>query len=212
MLPKIKFSSIKKKYYRTAIAIVFFLIVSLTSKAFAQSIAKYEQPISPPVFFVASQDTFLNINEDSLIAASLTPFDTTIREGKSTTIAMLSSMAIPGLGQIYNGSYWKAPVVWGFGYYFYSVYHHQDKLYKEARAMYDTTVTLKNPFGSNSARNLRDFYKNQRNIFGWYMVITYLLNVLDAYVDAALYNFEVSPNLNPQGTNEWRLRMKIPMN
>lgn len=195
----------KSSAFKIILSAIFLANLNIS----AQTISKYEQPISPPVFFVASQDTFLNINEDSLIAASLTPFDTTIREGKSTTLAMLSSMVVPGLGQIYNESYWKAPVVWGLGYYFYSVYDHQDKLYREARSNYDTTVTLQNPAGNNSFRSLRDFYKNQRNIFGWYMVLTYLFNVLDAYVDAALYNFEVSPNL--QGTNEWRLRMKIPM-
>jgi hypothetical protein len=118
-------------------------------------------------------------------------------------------MVLPGFGQIYNQSYWKAPVVWGLEYYFYSVYRHQDKLYKESKAAYDTTITSAVPEGSANARNIRDFYRNQRNLFGWYMVITYVLNVVDAYVDAALFNFEVSPNL--QGTNEMRLRMSIPL-
>ena len=75
--------------------------------------------------------------------------------------------------------------------------------------MYDTTITTSNPEGNTSIRGVRDFYKNQRNEFGWYLVITYVLNVLDAYVDAALYNFEVSPNL--QGTNQWRVRMSFPL-
>lgn len=177
--------------------------------ATAQIVQKYEQPIPTPVFFVASQDTFLNLNEDSLIAASLSPVDTTIREGKSTTIAMLASMVVPGTGQIYNESYWKAPVVWGLGYYFYSVYNNQDELYKKYRYQYDTSITTLRPSGNADFRSLRDFHKGQRNMFGWYIAITYLLNVVDAYVDAALYNFEVSPNL--QGTNQWRVRMKIPL-
>lgn len=175
----------------------------------AQIVHKYEQPIPTPLFFIASQDTFLNLNEDSLIAASLSPVDTTIREGKSTTIAMLASMVAPGTGQIYNESYWKAPVIWGVGYYFYSVYRNQDGLYKDFRMQYDTSITAATPNGNTQLRTLRDFHKGQRNLFGWYMVITYALNILDAYVDAALYNFEVSPNL--QGTNEWRIRMKIPI-
>ena len=180
-----------------------------SSHALAQSFLKYEKPIAGPVFFVASQDTFLNLNEDSLVAASLSPVDTTIREGKSTTIATFASMLAPGFGQLYNESYWKAPVVWGLGYYFYSVYKDQDDLYKKYRSQYDTTITDQNPTGNSRLRELRDFYKNQRNEFGWYLVITYVLNILDAYVDAALYNFEVSPNL--QGTNEWRVRMRIPL-
>lgn len=197
-----------KTLRRTLLWLLAGLII-LTNSISAQQVLKYQQPISPPVFFIASQDTFLNINEDSLIAASLSPVDTTIREGKNTTIATLASMIAPGTGQIYNESYWKAPIVWGLGYYFYSVYKDQDKLYKDYRRYYDTSVTTQNPTGNTQLRSLRDFYKNQRNEFGWYLVITYLLNVLDAYVDAALYNFEVSPNL--QGTNEWRVRMKIPI-
>lgn len=175
----------------------------------AQIVQRYEQPIPTPLFFIASQDTFLNLNEDSLIAASLSPVDTTIREGKSTTIAMLASMIAPGTGQIYNESYWKAPVVWGLGYYFYSVYQNQDDLYRKYRAQYDTTITASRPLGDTQLRSLRDFHRDQRNNFGWYIAITYLLNIVDAYVDAALFNFEVSPNL--QGTNEWRVRMRIPM-
>ena len=100
----------------------FFLLFSFFSgEVFSQTTTRYEAPISAPVFSIASQDTFLNINEDSLIAASLSSVDTTIREGKSTTIATLGSMIVPGAGQIYNGSYWKAPLIWGLGYYFYSV-------------------------------------------------------------------------------------------
>ena len=175
----------------------------------AQIVQRYEQPIPTPLFFIASQDTFLNLNEDSLIAASLSPVDTTIREGKSTTIAMLASMIAPGTGQIYNESYWKAPVVWGVGYYFYSVYQNQDDLYRTYRAQYDTTITAANTSGDTQLRSLRDFHKGQRNNFGWYIVVVYLLNIVDAYVDAALFNFEVSPNL--QGTNQWRVRMRIPL-
>ena len=125
----------------------------------AQIVQRYEQPIPTPLFFIASQDTFLNLNEDSLIAASLSPVDTTIREGKSTTIAMLASMIAPGTGQIYNESYWKAPVVWGVGYYFYSVYQNQDDLYRKYRSQYDTTITTANPLGDTQLRNLRDFHK-----------------------------------------------------
>jgi hypothetical protein len=58
-------------------------------------------------------------------------------------------------------------------------------------------------------REQRDFYKRQRNEFGWYLAFTYILNVVDAYVDAALFNFEVSPNL--QGTSDWRMNIRVPL-
>ncbi len=175
----------------------------------AQFVSRYERPISTPVFFTPLSDSLLFLNEDSLIAAQIGIVDTAVVPPKSTTIATFSSLLLPGSGQIYNESYWKGPVVWGFGYYFYSVYRNQDKLYKEYRALYDTTITAGRPSGDTQLRSLRDFYWNQRNEFGWYLVITYVLNVVDAYVDAALFNFEVSPNL--QGTREWRVKAAVPL-
>jgi hypothetical protein len=198
------------------------LLLVIFSAGSAQYISRYERPISSPVFFLPGSDTLRPrmLNEDSLIAAQIGVVDTTVLPPKSTTIAMVSSMVLPGAGQIYNESYWKAPVVWGFTYYFYSVYHNQDRLYKENRTLYegalnsiDTagTTVLKTELAKSADkyRDLRDFYKRQRNEFGWYLALTYIVNVLDAYVDAALFNFEVSPNL--QGTNDWRMQIRVPI-
>lgn len=175
----------------------------------AQYLSRYEKPISTPLFFIPRTDTIPQMNEDSLIAAQIGIVDTTILPPKSTTIAVLGSMIFPGAGQIYNESYWKAPVVWGLGYYFYKVYKNQDDLYTSYQNQYNISVTDTIPGEDAQLRSLRDFYKNQRNEFGWYIAISYVLNVLDAYVDAALYNFEVSPNL--QGTSDWRLKLNIPL-
>ncbi len=197
-------------------------ILVIVSAGSAQYISKYEQPISAPFFITATSDSLrtLNLNEDSLIAAQIGTVDTTVLPPKSTAIAMLGSMIIPGTGQIYNESYWKAPVVWGFTYYFYSVFQNQDKLYKEQRSLFERTMgsadtastkTIKDNLLkiADDYRDQRDFYKRQRNEFGWYLAITYILNVVDAYVDAALFNFEVSPNL--QGTNDWRMNVRVPI-
>lgn len=187
----------------------------------AQYISRYERPISTPIFFVPFSDTLrIFLNEDSLITAQVGVADTTILPPKSPTIAMLSSMVLPGAGQIYNESYLKVPVIWGLGYYFYSIYKNQDDLYKQTRTTYEQTLFARDTstnvgkkseldYLAGEYRGLRDNYKRQRNEFGWYLVITYILNVLDAYVDAALYNFEVSPNL--QGTSQWQIRARIPI-
>lgn len=195
-------------------------ILVFFSAGSAQYISKYEQPISAPFFFTPTPDSLLYLNEDSLIAAQIGTVDTTILPPKSTTIAMVSSMIIPGTGQIYNESYWKAPVVWGFTAYFYSVYRNQDRLYNEQRSLYERTVASYDTASTkiilgklietaDEYREQRDFYKRQRNEFGWYLAITYILNVVDAYVDAALFNFEVSPNL--QGTSDWRMNIRVPL-
>ncbi|MBP6673276.1 MAG: hypothetical protein KA247_09010 [Bacteroidetes bacterium] len=195
-------------------------ILVIVSAGSAQYISKYEQPISAPYFFTPTPDSLLYLNEDSLIAAQIGIVDTTVLPPKSTTVAMVSSMIIPGTGQIYNESYWKAPVVWGFTYYFYSVYRNQDRLYLEQRSIYErtiasidtaSTVNIKTNLEliAKEYRSVRDFHKRQRNEFGWYLAFTYILNVVDAYVDAALFNFEVSPNL--QGTSDWRMNIRVPI-
>ncbi|HLP16010.1 MAG TPA: DUF5683 domain-containing protein [Bacteroidota bacterium] len=148
-------------------------------------------------------------NEDSLIAVRMAATDTVMRPKKSATIAMLASLVLPGAGQIYNESYWKAPVIWGFGAYFYSAYRIQDKKYKQYRDAYAATVrpdTL-NGQGVTGLQTSRNFYYDDRNKFGWYIAITYVVTLVDAYVDASLFNFEVSPDLQPHG--EWKATLHI---
>ncbi len=209
-------------------ALMFSLIFCVLASG--QYVSRYERPISTPLFFIsqtetqfpAQQDSLqkLNLNEDSLIAVQIGIVDTTIRPPKSTTIALLSSMVLPGAGQIYNESYWKTPIVWGLGYYFYSVYKNQDNLYKENRTKYETALIVQDTTSNAVTKvtlgkqigfylDLRKFHERQRNEFGWYLAITYVMTILDAYVDAALYNFEVSPNL--QGTSDWQMQARIPI-
>jgi hypothetical protein len=161
---------------------------------------------APPVVSV-KRDTVIRWNEDSLIAVHTASSDTVFRKGKSGTVAMLASMVLPGAGQIYNQSYWKAPVVWGFGTYFYLIYHDQNNLYHQYRDRYAASVDSTNPLGDPGLKDKRKFYFSQRNTFGWYLAITYLINIVDAYVDASLFNFEVSPDLQPHG--EWKATLRV---
>jgi len=176
----------------------------------AQVSPRYEQPIATPLRIAFLSDTVVHVfNEDSAVAKLGFSTDTVRRPGKSTTVALLASMVAPGAGQIYNGSYWKAPIIWGVGYYFISVYNQQNKLYKQYRTAYLATVDSTSPAGDPNVMQLRDFYHKQRDTFGWYLAIEYIINLLDAYVDASLYNFEVSPNLQP--TAEMRASLRIPL-
>ena len=42
---------------------------------------------------------------------------------------------------------------------------------------------------------LREFYRDQRDNFIIYSVILYVVNLIDAYVDAQLYDFDVSEKI-----------------
>src|ERR1035437_6450972 len=56
--------------------------------------------------------------------------DTSFVMQKSAWGAVLRSAVIPGLGQIYNQSYWKAPIVWGIGAWLVYNWIQNNKSYK----------------------------------------------------------------------------------
>lgn len=113
---------------------------------------------------------------------------------KSTGLAMLFSAVLPGAGQMYNESYWKAPLVLGFGVYFVTEFIRYNRYADDYRQLYLTAL----PGDINAAtyKKLREDYKNLRDANAWYFLILYVLNIVDAYVDASLYGFDVSPALS----------------
>jgi hypothetical protein len=110
--------------------------------------------------------------------------DTSFVMHKSPWTAMLLSAALPGLGQIYNESYVKAPIIWGAaGLLVYGWFYNDDK-YRESRDLYLQTQ-------NDLYRQHRIFYRDQRDLFTIYIALVYLLNLVDAYVDAHLFDFTV---------------------
>ncbi len=106
---------------------------------------------------------------------------------KSPWGAVLRSALIPGWGQIYNESYWKAPIVWGItGWFVYAWIDNNNKYIDNKNIFIDT--------GIDRFRRLRDFYRDQRDEFAIYIALTYFLNLVDAYVDAHLFDFSVEEN------------------
>lgn len=113
------------------------------------------------------------------------------RMHKSPTLAVLLSAVIPGAGQLYNGSYWKIPIIDGLIAYFGYEYIQNNNKFKDYRDQYNATITPENPFGNQSLKTLREFYRSQRDDFVWYFIIVYVVNLVDAYVDAHLFDFDV---------------------
>lgn len=106
---------------------------------------------------------------------------------KSPWGAVLRSAIIPGWGQFYNESYLKIPIIWGLGIWFGYEWKQNNDLYKYYTEKYIQT-------GSEYDKLNRTFYEDQRDLFTIYMVITYIANLVDAYVDANLFDFDVSEN------------------
>ncbi|MCE1190388.1 MAG: DUF5683 domain-containing protein [Ignavibacteria bacterium] len=113
------------------------------------------------------------------------PPDSAFKMHKNPWIALGLSAVAPGAGQIYNESYWKAPVVWGVtGWFVYNFVKNQNS-YKENNDKY-----IQSGF-NDRYKKLRDFYRDQRDEFGVYLGITYVLTLVDAYVDAHMFDFTV---------------------
>jgi len=135
--------------------------------------------------------------------------DITPPHEKSTALAMLLSAVVPGAGQVYTERWVRIPIIWGFGYYFGSQMSRLNDKYKDYRDRYEASVIADTISGTGDAqlKSIREFYKDQRDEFAVYLGITYVLNIVDAYVGAALYGFDVSPDLH----NGFRMTFTVPI-
>jgi hypothetical protein len=113
--------------------------------------------------------------------------------------ATLLSVALPGAGQIYNKKYWKLPIVYGgLGLSIYYLNRNLDliKLYRgDLIALENGTPTQTN-FSASNLNLLLNQYKNLRDWSYISIGAIYALQILDANVDAHLFNFDVDEDLS----------------
>jgi hypothetical protein len=117
--------------------------------------------------------------------------------------ASLYSTALPGLGQAYNRSYWKIPIIYGLaGYTVYAALanHTIYKGYRDAfRIRTDNDPSTIDEYdGVESDFTLqqrRDEFRRERDYFWMMTGLVYVLNIVDASVDAHLFYFDVSDKL-----------------
>lgn len=121
------------------------------------------------------------------------PSDSTFVTTKSPWGAVGRSAVIPGWGQYYNESYWKIPIVLGVMGWFTYLYVENNNLYKKYGDLYYESLDQM-PNGDSQYKEARDFYRNERDQWALFLGLTYLLNLVDAYVDAHLFDFTVSEN------------------
>ncbi|MCG8323584.1 MAG: DUF5683 domain-containing protein [Cytophagales bacterium] len=113
----------------------------------------------------------------------------------------LYSAILPGLGQIYNKKAWKLPIIYGGGMtlVFSSInYNTQYLFFREALFLeVDGDPNTINGTGLNESQIRRrvDFFRRNRDFFIILTGALYLLNILDAHVDAHLREFDVNDQL-----------------
>lgn len=119
--------------------------------------------------------------------------------------AAFYSAILPGLGQAYNKKYWKIPIIYagiGTSLYFYSM---NNDLYNSYRDAYKSRLAgyKVDPYYYLSDDQLiaaQDFYQRNKDLSLLFAVGFYVLNIVDANVDAHLLQFNVNDKLtiNPE--------------
>jgi hypothetical protein len=126
--------------------------------------------------------------------------------------ATIYSAILPGLGQAYNRKYWKIPIIYaGFGALAYFITTNT-RNYHDFRSAYNTVYNGDTAnFASNELivkynANLtqlqegRNYYRRNTELSWIIAGVLYLLQIVDASVDANLYNFDVSDDVSLQFT------------
>lgn len=119
--------------------------------------------------------------------------------------AILYAAILPGLGQVYNKKYWKLPLVYG-GFFFIGYYiKTYNDLYTEYKGhlFFNLEHNLrgandKNPNVDRTTSQLRrivDQSRRERDFMIILMGGMYILQMVDAHVDAHLKEFDLNPRL-----------------
>ncbi|MEZ4740132.1 MAG: DUF5683 domain-containing protein [Flavobacteriales bacterium] len=145
------------------------------------------------------------VEADPGSSGSTIPTDDTLnwRQRHSPPKATILSAVIPGAGQIYNRKYWKAPIAWaglGISLYFIQDNQTQYRRYKDAYiAVVDgdpnTVDEFNGEVSSSQLLDLTDTYRKWRDMSYIAFGLVYILNVVDANVDAHFVRFDVSRDL-----------------
>ncbi len=169
-------------------------------------------------------DTFPIVNSPNLvtIADSMSlpvAQQTRIREFNPDPVrAVWLSALFPGLGQVYNRRFWKLPLVvagfMGLGYgtswnnmmlrdytRAYSDIMDSDPSTNSYMDFFPSTITeddLDKTWLTNTLKARKDYYRRNRDLCIICMVGVYLLAMVDAYVDASLSHFDITPDLSVQ--------------
>ncbi|MDR2204922.1 MAG: DUF5683 domain-containing protein [Flavobacteriaceae bacterium] len=125
----------------------------------------------------------------------------------NATKAGLYSAVLPGLGQFYNKKYWKIPIVWGAVGTGVGIAIWNENQYKRYRTAFVAELNgLPHEFSdipgvtADALGRVQDRAKRQRDYAIAITGLIYVLNIVDAVVDAHLYEGKHDPDLTLQPT------------
>lgn len=131
--------------------------------------------------------------------------------------AVWLAAVFPGGGQIYNRKYWKLPIIYGGLMACTYALSWNNKYYKDYSQAYldlmdsdaSTTsylnflapnydITGKETWLKTVFKNKKDSYRRYRDLSIFAFIGVYLVSIIDAYVDAELSNFDITPDIGLQ--------------
>ena len=177
----------------------------------ADSVQREETPVDTALL--------LRQNEATMAAAA-------VKSGRDVSVpakafvpnpqrALWLALVAPGAGQIYNRKYWKLPLFYGgFLGCTYAFLWNQQMFMDYSQAYLDimdddaNTASYRNFFPpgydidsrleqfKTVFKNRKDRFRRYRDLSAFCFIGVYLLSVVDAYVDAQLSVFDISPDLS----------------
>ncbi len=175
---------------------IFFLLVIIIF-SLQLSAQEIEEEVSDTLSISRGQDLAIG---DTLTVST----ESTVRLHSPKRAAIYSAI-LPGLGQLYNRKWWKLPIVYG-GFAFFGITAQQNQvLYKDFKAAYEHKVL---DDGTDPVNEYEAGLTPEQLLYGKrsyrrdrdYMIILsslwYVLNIVDASVDANLFYWEVDDDLS----------------
>jgi len=145
-------------------------------------------------------------NPSTIIAQqNKTVEDSVIVKKHSPTKAAIYSAVLPGLGQGYNKKYWKIPIIYaGFTVFIYFIVTNNNE-YQKYQDAYTYVVTgdtswtdndLVYKYTEEQLRQSKDYYKRNKELMIILASLWYVLQIIDASVDAHFFEYDISDDLS----------------
>ena len=187
------------------------LVTFLFACLFSTYLCKAQETIEPETQQVDSLKTDLK-RDNVVVIDSLIMTKEAINPLAPSKAAFYSTV-VPGLGQIYNKQYWKAPIVWGAlggSIYMYSFnndnYQRFRTAFKRRQAGFtddefydlagDNEPGQAPDFDVGDLENQQERFQEDRDLWLVACIVIYALNIIDANVTAHLKQFNVDDNLS----------------
>jgi len=120
--------------------------------------------------------------------------------------AAWGSAIVPGLGQVYNKRWWKVPLIYGGFVAFVKAYQDNNNQYhvflSEVQYRLANNGNPGNPdyaaYSFEGLVKIKDNFRRNKELSIIGGVVVYAVNIIDAYVDAKFFRFDISENLSLQ--------------